>query len=144
MSLNRATLIGRLGQDPEIRTNSNGAKFATFTVATSETWKDKQTGEKKEQTDWHRIIVSSEGLTDVCEKYIRKGTQILAEGRIRTRKYTGQDGVERYVTEIVLGGRNSTLQILDRKEGTNSTEAAEAEPAEDPAPAGNFDDDIPF
>lgn len=141
MSLNRATLIGRLGQDPEIRTNSNGVKFAAFTLATSETWKDKQTGEKKEQTDWHRIIVSSEGLTEICEKYLRKGTQILAEGRIRTRKYTGQDGVERYVTEIVLGGYNSTLQILERKE---STAAADAEPADEPAPAGNLDDDIPF
>ena len=141
MSLNRATLIGRLGQDPEIRTNSNGVKFATFTLATSETWKDKQTGEKKEQTDWHRIIVSSEGLTEICEKYLRKGTQILAEGRIRMRKYTGQDGVERYVTEIVLGGYNSTLQILERKE---STAAADAEPADGPAPAGNLDDDIPF
>ena len=141
MSLNRATLIGRLGQDPEIRTNSNGVKFATFTLATSETWKDKQTGEKKEQTDWHRIIVSSEGLTEICEKYLRKGTQILAEGRIRTRKYTGQDGVERYVTEIVLGGYSSTLQILERKEGTA---AADAAPAEDPAPAGDLDDDIPF
>lgn len=137
MSLNRATLIGRLGQDPEIRTNSNGAKFATFTLATSETWKDKQTGEKKEQTDWHRIIVSSEGLTEICEKYLRKGTQILAEGRIRTRKYTGQDGVERYVTEIVLG----VLQILERKEGTAT---ADAGPADEPAPAGNLDDDIPF
>ena len=141
MSLNRATLIGRLGQDPEIRTNSNGVKFATFTLATSETWKDKQTGEKKERTDWHRIIVSSEGLTEICEKYLRKGTQILAEGRIRMRKYTGQDGVERYVTEIVLGGYNSTLQILERKE---STAAADAEPADEPAPAGNLDDDIPF
>ncbi len=141
MSLNRATLIGRLGQDPEIRTNSNGAKFATFTLATSETWKDKQTGEKKEQTDWHRIIVSSEGLTEICEKYLRKGTQILAEGRIRTRKYTGQDGVERYVTEIVLGGYSSTLQILERKEGTAT---ADAGPADEPAPAGNLDDDIPF
>lgn len=141
MSLNRATLIGRLGQDPEIRTNLNGAKFATFTLATSETWKDKQTGEKKEQTDWHRIIVSSEGLTEICEKYLRKGTQILAEGRIRTRKYTGQDGVERYVTEIVLGGYSSTLQILERKEGTAT---ADAGPADEPAPAGNLDDDIPF
>ena len=141
MSLNRATLIGRLGQDPEIRTNSNGAKFATFTLATSETWKDKQTGEKKEQTDWHRIIVSSEGLTEICEKYLRKGTQILAEGRIRTRKYTGQDSVERYVTEIVLGGYSSTLQILERKEGTAT---ADAGPADEPAPAGNLDDDIPF
>ena len=141
MSLNRATLIGRLGQDPEIRTNSNGAKFATFTLATSETWKDKQTGEKREQTDWHRIIVSSEGLTEICEKYLRKGTQILAEGRIRTRKYTGQDGVERYVTEIVLGGYSSTLQILERKEGTAT---ADAGPADEPAPAGNLDDDIPF
>lgn len=141
MSLNRATLIGRLGQDPEIRINSNGAKFATFTLATSETWKDKQTGEKKEQTDWHRIIVSSEGLTEICEKYLRKGTQILAEGRIRTRKYTGQDGVERYVTEIVLGGYSSTLQILERKEGAAT---ADAGPADEPAPAGNLDDDIPF
>lgn len=141
MSLNRATLIGRLGQDPEIRTNGKGAKFATFTLATSESWKDKQTGEKKEQTDWHRIIVSSEGLAEICEKYLRKGTQILAEGRIRTRKYTGQDGVERYVTEIVLGGYSSTLQILERKEGAAT---ADAEPAEEPAPAGDLDDDIPF
>ncbi len=143
MSLNRATLIGRLGQDPEIRTNSNGIKFATFTLATSETWKDKQTGDKKEQTDWHRIIVSSEGLAELTEKYLHKGMQVLIEGRIRTRKYTGSDNVERYVTEIVVGGYNGTLQILERKEGV-STASADAAPAEEPAPSGNFDDDIPF
>lgn len=141
MSLNRASLIGRLGQDPEVRQSQQGSKFATFALATSETWKDKQTGEKKEQTDWHNIIVSSQALVEFTEKYLKKGMQIFAEGRIRTRKYTGSDNVDRYVTEIVLGGYNSTLQILEKKENNRDPEAA---PADEPAPSGDLNDDIPF
>lgn len=141
MSLNRASLIGRLGQDPEVRQSKQGSKFATFALATSETWKDKQTGEKKEQTDWHNIIVSSPALVEFTEKYLKKGMQIFAEGRIRTRKYTGSDNVDRYVTEIVLGGYNSTLQILEKKESNRDPEAA---PADEPAPSGDLNDDIPF
>lgn len=140
MSLNRATLIGRLGQDPKINQSQSGNEFATFSLATSETWKDKQTGEKKEQTDWHNIIVSSPVLTEFAEKYLRKGMQVLVEGRIRTRKYTGLDNIDRYVTEIVLGGYNSILQILEKKE---SSRDPEARPADEPAPA-DFNDDIPF
>lgn len=141
MSLNRASLIGRLGQDPEVRSSQNGSKFATFSLATSEVWKDKQTGEKKEQTDWHNIIVSAPSLVEFVEKYLKKGMQVFAEGRIRTRKYTGSDNVDRYVTEIVLGGYNSTLQILEKKESNRDPEAA---PADEPAPSGDLNDDIPF
>lgn len=140
MSLNRATLIGRLGQDPKISQSQSGNKFATFSLATSETWKDKQTSEKKEQTDWHNIIVSSPVLAEFAEKYLRKGMQVFVEGRIRTRKYTGSDNIDCYVTEIVLGGYNSTLQILEKKE---SSRDPEAQPADEPAPA-EFSDDIPF
>lgn len=148
MSLNRATLIGNVGQEPKIMTTQSGGKFATFSIATSEKWNDKQTGEVKEITDWHNIIVSTDGLANVVEQYVKKGSRLFVEGRIRTRKYQDQNGFDRYVTEIVVGGYNSSLQILDRRENTPADPQAEA--AGEPAPQGwgdkpaELDDDIPF
>ena len=109
MSLNRATLIGNVGQEPKIIMTQSGGKFATFSIATSEKWTDKQTGEVKENTDWHNIIVSTDGLANVVEQYVKKGTRLFVEGRIRTRKYTDNNGLDRYVTEIVVGGFNSSI-----------------------------------
>lgn len=148
MSLNRATLIGNVGQEPKIIMTQSGGKFATFSIATSEKWTDKQTGEVKENTDWHNIIVSTDGLANVVEQYVKKGTRLFVEGRIRTRKYTDNNGLDRYVTEIVVGGFNSSLQILDRRESSPADPQAEA--ANEPAPTGwenkseELDDDIPF
>lgn len=113
-SLNKVTIIGNLGKDPEIRTFQNGGRVASFSVATSENWKDKQSGEKKERTEWHRISVLNEALVGVVEKYVKKGTKLYLEGQLETRKYTDASGVEKYSTEIVLRPYRGELLLLDR------------------------------
>ncbi len=112
-SVNKVILVGNLGRDPEIRYAQNGNKIANFSIATSESWRDKSTGERKEKTEWHRIVVFSEGLATIAEKYLKKGSKVYIEGALQTRKWTGNDGVEKYTTEIVLQGFNSTLTMLD-------------------------------
>jgi len=117
-SVNKVILVGNLGRDPEIRFAQNGNKIANFSIATSESWRDKASGERKEKTEWHRIVVFSEGLAGIAEKYLKKGSKVYIEGSLQTRKWTGNDGVEKYTTEIVLQGFNSTLTMLDgRGEG---------------------------
>ncbi len=117
-SVNKVILVGNLGRDPEIRFAQNGNKIANFSIATSESWRDKASGERKEKTEWHRIVVFSEGLAGIAEKYLKKGSKVYIEGALQTRKWTGNDGVEKYTTEIVLQGFNSTLTMLDgRGEG---------------------------
>lgn len=101
-SLNRATIMGRVGRDPEIKSFQNGGRICTFSVATSETWKDKQTGEKKERTQWHNVTISADGLIGVCERYVRKGSMVYIEGQLETRKWQDQSGSDRYTTEIVI------------------------------------------
>ena len=133
--LNKVDLIGHVGADPEIVNFQSGGKVANFTIATSETWKDKATGEKKERTEWHRISVFSEGLIKVVENYIKKGTKLYLQGMLQTRKWQDQSGQDRYTTEIVLKGYNSNLLLLDKKpEGSGrppppSENAYEGEPA---------------
>lgn len=112
-SVNKVILVGNLGRDPEIRFAQNGNKIANFSIATSESWRDKSTGERKEKTEWHRIVVFSEGLAGIAEKYLKKGSKVYIEGALQTRKWTGNDGVEKYTTEVVLQGFNSTLTMLD-------------------------------
>ena len=112
-SVNKVILIGNLGRDPEIRFTQSGSKIANFSIATSESWKDKQTGERREKTEWHRIVVFSEGLAGIAERYLKKGSKVYIEGSLQTRKWTGNDGVEKYTTEIVLQGFNGTLTMLD-------------------------------
>ena len=119
-SVNKVILIGNLGRDPEIRFAQNGNKIANFSIATSETWRDKSTGERKEKTEWHRIVVFSEGLATITEKFIKKGSKVYIEGALQTRKWTGNDGIEKYTTEIVLQGFNSTLTMLDGASGASS------------------------
>jgi single-strand DNA-binding protein len=142
-SLNKAIVIGHLGKDPEIRSFQNGGRAANLSIATSESWKDKDSGERKERTEWHRVSILSDGLVTVAEKYVKKGAKVYVEGQLETRKWTDRDGTERYTTEIVLRPYSGELILLDRKESEPAAEAApgvedeapEAEEAEAPAKA---------
>ena len=117
-SLNKVMLIGNLGADPEIRSFQNGGKVCNLRIATSETWKDRNTGERQERTEWHTVAIFSEGLVNVCENYLKKGSKVYVEGQLQTRKWQDQQGNDRYSTEVVLRGFNGTLTMLDgRGEG---------------------------
>ncbi|MEP0707436.1 single-stranded DNA-binding protein [Parvibaculum sp.] len=116
-SVNKVILIGNVGADPEIRRTQDGRPIANIRLATSESWRDKNTGERREKTEWHRIVVFNEGLCKVIEQYVKKGAKLYIEGALQTRKWTDQSGVEKYSTEIVLQGFNSTLTMLDGKSG---------------------------
>lgn len=143
-SLNKVILIGNLGKDPEIRTTSDGRKIASFSIATSETWKDKLTNERKEKTEWHRIAIFKEGLVGIIEQYVKKGSKIYIEGQLQTRKWVDSSGQERYTTEVVLQGYNSVLILLDSKNvvgGANQDYNAENVPNFDHS---ELDDEIPF
>lgn len=117
MSVNKVILVGNVGQDPEIRNTQDGREIANFSIATSESWKDKNSGEKKEKTEWHRISVFSQGLVSIIKNYVKKGSKLYIEGQLQTRKWTDSNGVEKYTTEVVLQNYNSTLQMLDGKSG---------------------------
>jgi single-strand DNA-binding protein len=151
-SVNKVILVGNLGKDPEIRSFQNGGRVANFSLATSESWKDKATGEKKEKTEWHRISVLNDNLVSVIERYIKKGTKLYIEGQLETRKWTDQEGKERYSTEIVLRPYRGELTILDSKDrGGSSSEAPIEMENQDqnyalpPRKASSeLDDDIPF
>ena len=119
--INKVILVGHVGRDPEIRTTQEGKELAKFSLATTDSWKDKVTGEKKERTEWHRIVIFNQGLTQIAKNYIRKGSKLYIEGSLQTRKYAGEDNIDRYTTEIVLQGFNSNLTMLDRKEFSNMT-----------------------
>ncbi|MEM9788332.1 MAG: single-stranded DNA-binding protein [Pseudomonadota bacterium] len=114
-SVNKVILIGNLGADPEVRTFQNGGKVANLRIATSETWKDRNTGERREKTEWHSVAIFSEGLVRVAEQYLRKGSKVYIEGKLQTRKWQDQSGQDRYSTEVVLQGIGSTLTMLDSR-----------------------------
>lgn len=116
-SVNKVILIGNLGKDPEIRRTQDGRPIANLSIATSETWRDKATGERKEKTEWHRVVIFSEPLCKIVEQYLKKGAKVYIEGALQTRKWTDQSGVEKYSTEVVLQGFNSTLTMLDGRGG---------------------------
>lgn len=160
-SVNKVILVGHLGADPEVRNLPSGGKVVNLSIATSESWKDKNTGEKREKTEWHRIVIFSEGLGRVAESYLKKGSKVYLEGQLQTRKWQDQSGADKYSTEIVLQGFNSNLTLLDgRRDGdgqnhgggdnrqsnsgqSNSRPAANRSNA--PAfESGGMDDDIPF
>jgi single-strand DNA-binding protein len=149
--LNKATLIGNLGQDPEIRTTQGGGKIVTLSIATSESWKDQQSGERRERTEWHRVVIFNEGLGTIAEKYLAKGAKVYVEGQIRTRKWQDQSGADRYSTEVHLTPFNGEIKFLDiRKPGERATggngaagEAAMAGAGRAPG-GGDLDDEIPF
>ncbi|SHG70599.1 single-strand binding protein [Cognatiyoonia sediminum] len=120
-SVNKVILIGNLGADPEVRTFQNGGKVCNLRIATSENWKDRNTGERRERTEWHSVAIFSEGLVRVAEQYLRKGSKVYIEGKLQTRKWQDQSGQDRYSTEVVLQGLNGTLTMLDsRGEGGGS------------------------
>ena len=116
-SVNKVILVGNLGKDPEIRRTQDGRPIANLSVATSETWRDKATGERKEKTEWHRVVIFTEALCKIVEQYLKKGAKVYIEGALQTRKWTDQSGVEKYSTEVVLQGFNSTLTMLDGRSG---------------------------
>ena len=160
-SVNKVILIGNLGRDPEVRHSQAGAKIVNFSLATSETWKDKATGERRERTEWHRVVIFSEGLAGIAEQYLRKGSKVYIEGSLQTREYE-KDGIKRYSTEVVLQGFNSAMTMLDTKGGGDGDYAPPGEPDYAPggngggngggapaggdgtAPGGDLDDEIPF
>src|SRR5580693_8309815 len=116
-SVNKVILVGNLGKDPEIRTLQSGTKIANLSVATSETWNDRQTGERKERTEWHRVVIFNEKLAEVAQKFVRKGSKIYVEGQLSTRKWTDQSGQERYTTEVVIPRFGGALTMLDGRGG---------------------------
>jgi single-strand DNA-binding protein len=116
-SVNKVILVGNLGKDPEIRRTQDGRPIANLSVATSDTWRDKATGERKEKTEWHRVVIFSEPLCKIVEQYLKKGAKVYIEGALQTRKWTDQSGVEKYSTEVVLQGFNSVLTMLDGRSG---------------------------
>ncbi len=139
-SVNKVILVGNLGRDPEIRASQDGSKVASFSVATSEVWKDKVSGERKDRTEWHRIVVFNPNLCDICEKYLHKGSKVYLEGQLQTRKWQDQAGVERYTTEVVLGRFRGELALLDAKGGSEDGAAV----IDDKSAEAPIDDDIPF
>ena len=133
-SVNKVILIGNLGRDPEVRSMSSGDPVVNLSLATSERWKDKSSGEQREKTEWHRVVVFDERLCDVAQKYLRKGSKIYIEGQLQTRKWADQQGVEKYSTEVVLKRFNGVLTMLDSR----------SDQSEQPEPQVSLDDDIPF
>ena len=159
-SVNKVILVGNLGKDPEVRNAQSGLKIVNLTVATSDTWNDKMSGERKEQTEWHRVVIMNDRLGDVAEKYLRKGSKVYLEGKLQTRKWTDQSGQDRYTTEIMLGRFGGELVLLDKAGGNAgmggddySPAPRAAAPAKAPAravggwdtrPGNDMDDEIPF
>lgn len=152
-SVNKVILIGNLGADPEIRRTQDGRPIANLRIATSDSWRDKNTGERRERTEWHRVVVFNEGLCKVIEQYVKKGSKVYIEGALQTRKWTDQNGQERYSTEVVLQGFNSTLTMLDGRnaggQGGQRDDAGSASSRDNFEGQGkNFshdlDDEIPF
>ena len=148
-SVNKVILIGNLGADPEIRTFNNGGKVCNLRLATSETWKDKNTGERKEKTEWHTVAIFNDGLVGIAEQYLKKGSKVYIEGKLQTRKWQDQSGNDRYSTEVVIQGFGGTLVMLDGKgDGGNSSGVQQSSGAQQSSGENNRhnidDDDIPF
>lgn len=155
-SVNKVILIGNLGADPEVRTFQNGGKVANLRIATSENWKDKNTGERREKTEWHTVAIFSEGLVRVAEQYLRKGSKVYVEGKLQTRKWQDQSGQDRYSTEVVLSGFDGTLTMLDGRNdggggggssyggGSSGGGYGGGSGSSAPGGGGDMDDEIPF
>ncbi len=150
MAVNKVILVGNVGQDPEIKATGDGRELATFSLATSESWKDKNSGEKKEKTEWHRIVIFSQGLVGIVKNYVKKGSKLYIEGSLQTRKWSDAQGVEKYTTEVVLQNFNSTLQILDSKDRNSSSDSYSSDAPSSPRGRNSnisveeTDDEIPF
>lgn len=162
-SVNKVILVGNVGNDPEIRSFNNGGKVANFSLATSENWRDKQSGERKEKTEWHRVAIFNDGLVGVVERYVKKGSKLYIEGKLQTRKWTDRDGNEKYTTEVVLQGYGGNLTMLDGRNDSggsrmgggggynqdsvaygNQGQSRSASTQEGPTENFDLDDEIPF
>ena len=157
-SVNKVILLGNLGRDPEIRSMQSGSKMASFSIATSKRWKDKATQEQRDKTSWHNIVVFGDGLVDIVEKYVKKGSKIYVEGELQTRKWQDQDGNDKYTTEVILQGYNCNLTLLDSKgainsntsnssisaEGNNNTSQISNSTNTPDTSKDDLEDDIPF
>ncbi len=164
-SVNKVILIGNLGRDPEVRSFQNGGKVCNLRIATSENWKDKNTGERREKTEWHSVAIFQEGLVRIAEQYLRKGSKVYIEGQLQTRKWQDQSGADRYSTEVVLQGFNGVLTMLDGRGegggqggggygggqgggdfggGNGGNQGGYDQGGQGNAPGGNIDDEIPF
>ena len=147
-SVNKVILVGNLGREPEARAMQNGGKVVTFSLATNESWRDKATNERRDKTEWHRVVIFNQNLGDIAEKYLQKGSKVYLEGQLQTRKYTDQSGQEKYTTEVVLQAFGSTLTLLDsRRDGPSSeydSPATDTSLPSDDTTASGLDDDIPF
>jgi single-strand DNA-binding protein len=148
--INKVILVGNLGAKPEVKYASNGNAISNLSVATSESWTDKSTGQKQERTEWHRVSLFGK-LAEIAGQYLDKGSKVYVEGKLQTRKYTDKDGIERWTTDIVVSGFNGTLQMLDRRDDSSSsapsedvTEKSKPEPSITPVSKDEFEDDIPF
>ena len=146
-SVNKVILVGNLGREPEARAMQNGGKVVTFSLATNESWRDKATNERRDKTEWHRVVIFNQNLGDIAEKYLQKGSKVYLEGQLQTRKYTDQSGQEKYTTEVVLQAFGSTLTLLDsRRDGPSSeydSPATDTSLPSDDTTAPGLDDDIP-
>ena len=145
-SVNRVIIVGNVGNEPEIRSFQNGGRVANLSIATSESWKDKNTGERKDKTEWHRVSVTNEGLIKVIENYVHKGSKLYIEGQLETRKWQDKDGNDKYSTEVVLKPYRGELTMLDSKNDTQSGYSSNSQQqAPQPAQGGDqFEDEIPF
>jgi single-strand DNA-binding protein len=144
-SLNKVILIGNLGNDPEIRNTNDGREIANFSLATSESWKDKVTGEKKEKTEWHRIVCFNEGLVKIIKEYVKKGTKLYIEGQLQTRKWLDNTNQEKYTTEVVLQGYNANLILLGTGNNSMDQSKQSTTPSNNPVFENDeLDDNIPF
>jgi len=143
-SINKVILVGNLGRDPETHSAADGKKIVNFPLATSESWKDKSTGERKEKTEWHRVVIFNDRLADVAEKYLKKGAKVYIEGALQTRKWTDKDGHERYTTEVVLQNFRGELTMLDGRGAGGEAPASAPEPPAAPAGKTDPEEPIPF
>ena len=159
-SVNKVILVGNLGKDPEVRTTQDGAKIVNLTLATSDTWNDRATGERKERTEWHRVVIFNDRVADVAERFLRKGRKVFVEGALQTRKWTDQSGQERYSTEVVISRFKGELVLLDSNRGEEggagegggyraqpqraAAGASRPQPSWDAPKGGDLDDEIPF
>ncbi|WP_417258780.1 single-stranded DNA-binding protein [Celeribacter sp.] len=139
-SVNKVIIVGNLGRDPEVRTFQNGGKVCNLRIATSETWKDRTTGERKERTEWHSVAIFQEGLVRIAEQYLRKGSKVYIEGKLQTRKWQDQSGQDRYTTEIVLQGFDGVLTMLDARGGGDGGFGGGQGGGYDQGPSGGYDD----
>ncbi len=156
-SVNKVILVGNLGADPDVRYTQDNRPIVNLSIATSENWRDKNTGERRERTEWHRVVIFSEGLAKIAQQYLKKGSKVYLEGQLQTRKWQDQEGKDRYSTEVVLQGFNAVLTMLDSRQSGNADHAYGASPSqgsqmsENPASSGpssfnnaDLDDEIPF